>query len=333
MKGPYADDLTLGTPLPAAPAITVNEGLTTTYQAVTGDGLRLALSSPLTAQVTGRPETLVNPALALQVAIGQSTVATKLVLANLFYRDVALLRQVHVSDTLSTTVTPIALELTRPGPRERRAKVALRIETTDQEGRAVCRFERVALLPCRDVESVTPQGSVGRADSDRSLDDFRGYVPEAWSLEAFPTSGLPPAESWRDPLPDVVTSALELVRLTQNLAAAHRDPSAGQDDRRLVYGGHTVGLAQASLSRACPGLVTVLGWRSCDHVAPVFENDVLDFEVTTLDRLDLDPHRALVGFRVRATARRHAIDDDPLTVLDWKPVALVRPSPNEEVPS
>jgi 2-methylfumaryl-CoA hydratase len=333
MKGPYADDLTLGTPLPAAPAITITEGLTAAYQAVTGDGLRLPLSSPLTVEVTGRTEPLVNPALALQVAIGQSTVATRLVVANLFYRDVALLRQVHVGDTLSTTVTPIALELTRPGPRQRRAKVALRIETMDQDGYAVCRFERVALLPCRVAASVTTFGSVGRADSDRSLADFRGYVPGTWSVRAFPATGLPPAQSWRDPLPDVVTSGLELVRLTQNLAAAHRDPAAGQDGRRLVYGGHTVGLAQASLSRACPGLITVLGWRSCDHVAPVFENDVLDFEVTTLDRLDLD-HGALVGFRVNATARRDGQDDDSLTVLDWKPVALVRPSPEEElVPS
>lgn len=332
MRGPYADDLTLGAALPLAPAITITEGLTSAYQAVTGDGLRLPLSSPLTMQVTGRSEMLVNPALVLQVAIGQSTVATRLVVANLFYRDVALLRQVHVGDTLSTTATPIALELTRPGRRERRAKVALRIETSDQDGRAVCRFERVALLPCRDAESVTTRGSVGRVDSDKSLDEFLAHVPETWALEAFPAIGLPPAECWRDPLPDVVTSALELVRLTQNLAAAHRDPADGQDGRRLVYGGHTVGLAQASLSRACPGLITVLGWRSCDHVAPVVENDVLDFEVTTLDRLDLG-HGALVGFRVRATARRDGHVDDPLTVLDWKPVALVRPSPEEEVPT
>jgi len=294
--------------------------------------LRLPLSAPLTMQVTGRSETLVNPALALQVAIGQSTVATRLVVANLFYRDVALLRQVHVGDTLSTSVTPTAIELTRPGPAERRAKVALRIETTNQEGRPVCTFERVALLPCRDASSVTVQGSIGRADSDRSLDDYRGHVPRTWSVEAFPAAGLPPAGIWLDPLPDVVTSALELVRLTQNLAGAHRDPAAGQHGRRLVYGGHTVGLAQASLSRACPGLVTVLGWRSCDHVGPVFEDDVLDFEVTTLDRLDLD-HGALVGFRVSATARRDDREGAPPMVLDWKPVALVRPSPEEEVPS
>jgi hypothetical protein len=54
--------------------------------------------------------------------------------------------------------------------------------------------------------------------------------------------------------------------------------------------------------------------------------------VTTLDRLDLD-HGALVGFQVSATARRDDREGAPPMVLDWKPVALVRPSPEEEVPS
>ena len=40
---------------------------------------------------------------------------------------------------------------------------------------------------------------------------------------------------------DVVSSAPELARLTLNIAATHHDSRVG--GRRLVYGGHTIGLA------------------------------------------------------------------------------------------
>ena len=329
--GPYADDLAVGQALPTAPSITLDQGLAATYQAITGDGLRLPLSDPDSRRVSGSPRRLVNPALVIQVAIGQSTVATRLVIANLFYRDVALLQQVHTGDTLTTTVTPIARQLTRPNPSGRRAKVTLRVETVNQNADVVCRFERVALLPCRDAESTVEVGDVGTATPDRPLEDYLAVVPSEWRVEEFPAAGLPSSPTWSDPLADTVSSALELVRLTQNLAAAHRDVRRGQSGRRLVYGGHAVGLAQASLSRACPGLVTVLGWRACDHPAPVFEGDVLDFEVRTIDRLDLGQGVAVVGFRVLVTARHTTsnLDEDTTsragtTVLDWTPVALVR---------
>jgi Thiolase, N-terminal domain len=44
---------------------------------------------------------------------------------------------------------------------------------------------------------------------------------------------------------------------------------------RLVYGGHTIGIALSQAARALPGLVTVAGWHSCDHLAPVREGDPL----------------------------------------------------------
>ena len=72
-----------------------------------------------------------------------------------------------------------------------------------------------------------------------------------------------------------MSCASELVRLSLNVAAAHSDPGSTGSGRRLVYGGHTIGLALAHVTRALPNLVTVVGWRSCDHLNPVFEGDVL----------------------------------------------------------
>lgn len=328
LDGSYADDLPCGHPLPVAPSITIDAGLAATYQAITGDPLRLSLSAVDSTAVTGRAPRLANPGLALQVAIGQSTVATRRVIANLFYRDVALHRQVYLGDTLTTTVTPTAVELTRRGPRRQRAKVLLQIETIDQHKQIVAQFERLALLPCRNPDSLEERGAVGGPTVDRPLSDYRPFVPTGWDLSGFPGTytgidGLP------DPLPDTVSCALELVRLTQNQAAAHRDPTAGIEGSRLVYGGHAIGLAQASLARVVPGLVTVLGWRACDHLAPVFEGDVLDFRIEHLDQVDLDDATAIVGFRVLASARGRPAsgeDADQIDVLDWRPVVLVTTS-------
>src|SRR5690606_11310680 len=71
---------------------------------------------------------------------------------------------------------------------------------------------------------------------------------------------------------DVVTSAPELARLTLNIAKVHHD-AAASGQGRLVYGGHTIGLALHQAVRALPELVTVVAWHGCDHTGPVREGD------------------------------------------------------------
>lgn len=320
---PYADDLHAGVSLPPAPSMTIDAGLASLYQAVTGDGMQLPLSDPHSQAVTGRAERLANPGLALQVAIGQSTVATRRVVANLFYRRVALATQVFLGDTLTTWVTPVALTLTRPGPAGRRAKVLLDITTANQDGERVASFQRLALLPLRAQDAVGWGEDVGAAEDDRPLASFLQFLPSGWDLTALSWTHTPWDGPADDPLRDTVSSALELVRATQNLAAAHRDPRAGQGSGRLVYGGHVIGLAQASLSRLVPGIVTIIGWRSCDHRGPVFEGDILRFTIEEVDRIPVGG-TTLAGFRVVARATRaEQLDGPEHEVLDWRPVVLL----------
>ncbi|MGI3224281.1 hypothetical protein ACRJ4B_10380 [Streptomyces sp. GTA36] len=136
------------------------------------------------------------------------------------------------------------------------------------------------------------------------------------SVRPLPTVGRQAA----DPLRDSISGALDLVRLTQNQAAAHRDPARGQHGHRLVYGGHVAALAQASLARLVPALAAVVGWRSCDHLAPSFEDDLLSFHLTCEDVLPV-AGGALIAFRLRGQA--HRPDAEPVDVLDFRPVALV----------
>jgi 2-methylfumaryl-CoA hydratase len=315
---PFADDLRIGHPLPAAPDVTIDAGVAAQYQSIVGDPLSLALSSPLARRVTGF-ERLVNPSLTLQIAIGQSTVATRRVIANLFYRDVILEAQLEIGATLRTIVTPVARQATRSSGR---AKVLLDIRCSDERDAPVANFQRLALLPVRDPASMRDVGDIGVADSDLPLERFEPKLPREWDLECLADYATPlVGVHIRDSMVDVVTSALELVRLTQNAALAHRDAAMGQGGRRLVYGGHVVGLAQASLVRMFPSVITVLGWRSCDHLAPVFENETLRHEANVRDVYPT-AQGTIVGMRCRSFAHRGS--DESTQVLDWQPVVLVK---------
>jgi acyl dehydratase len=116
---------------------------------------------------------------------------------------------------------------------------------------------------------------------------------------------------------DVVSNAPELARLTLNIAAVHHDSRVS--GQRLVYGGHTIGLALAQASRLLPNLATVLGWQSCDHTAPVYEGDTLYSELH-IESAEPAANGGVLGLRSLVYA---ASDSDTVRqVLDWRFTAL-----------
>ena len=162
--------------------------------------------------------------------------------------------------------------------------------------------------------------------SDLGTGDRRPWAaPEGWDLAAYPARE--PGVDDGPPAPgpvlrsgaDVVSGAPELARLTLNIAGVHHDHRAA-GGRRLVYGGHTIGLALSQATRMLPGMVTVLGWHSCDHTGPVFEGDTLSsqLEVGTSARLP----GGGAALEVRSTVRAHRPDGDH-DVLDWSFVVLM----------
>jgi acyl dehydratase len=305
-EGPFFDELEVGRVFADAPGHTLTAGRAAVHQAIVGDRLRLPLDDELATKVAGGP--IAHPALVWDVAIGQSTVATQHVKANLFYRNLVFHRVPLIGDTLHTVTTVVGLrENTRRDGRMPTGLAALRMHTTDQAGRTVLDFYRCAMLPLRGTAAT------GHADN---LDAIGSPVTD-WSralaglnLAALPTAG-PVTGTVTVAGGDVVSSAPELARLTLNVAAVHHDVAAAGGER-LVYGGHTIGLALAQASRAIPGLVTVLGWHGCDHLGPVREGDTLRSRIE-VESADGD----LVQLRSRVSAQNRP-------VLDWRFVALVR---------
>jgi acyl dehydratase len=320
VDGPYFDELTAGQEFTGAPGITLTTGLAAAHQAITGDRLALILDQQLCREVTGG-EPIASPAVVWDVAIGQSTIVTQHVKANLFYRGLAFRRVPLQGDTLRTSTEVVGLRQNKPRVgRPPTGLAALRITTTDQDGRPVLDFWRCAMLPLRD-----PQAQTGHEDDLAAIGaDAPPAAPEelvrGWRVEPVGrhAGGPHPADlragqSFEVAGGDVVSSAPELARLTANIAAVHHDAQAA-GEQRLVYGGHTIALALSQATRALPSLVTVTGWDGCDHLAPVHEGDTLR-SVVTVGQVDYLPGG---GGLVRLRSLVRADGAPPRDVLDWR---------------
>ena len=347
--GPWFDELRVGQVSPPVPALTLTEGHAALHQAIVGDRLALALDRPLSAAVTGSERPLAHPALVWDVAIGQSTLLTQRVIGNLFYRGLVLRRAPVIGDTLRTSTEVVALRQNSSEPgRAATGMAVLRVRTSDQQDRRVLDFWRCAMLPLSD-----PDGRTDHADSldaiPSELDPAAlGEAVAGWRLDRLRAGGsgggdadgaataasaavtaeagggvLPAAGTvWRLLGGDVVSAAPELARMTMNVAVAHHD--ARDAGRRLVYGGHTIGIAAAHVTRVLPNLVTFVAWHGCDHTGPVLEGDTLssEIELERVQPLPGDHGGRLVHLRCRVSATR----GDPaetVGVLDWRPVGVI----------
>ncbi|ATO64757.2 MaoC family dehydratase [Mycobacterium avium] len=326
--GPYFDDLSVGQVFDWAPSVTLSSGLAAAHQAILGDRLRLALDADLCAAVTGLPAPLAHPGLVCDVAIGQSTLVTQRVKANLFYRALVFHRFPVIGDSLYTRTEVVGLRANSPKPgRAPTGMAALRMITIDQADQLVLDFYRCGMLPAS--PDFTPEaGSVPHDDLSGIGADVPGpaHDPTAqWDGAVFRTEVPGPhfdpdlAGSVLHSTGDVVSSASELARLTLNIAATHHDSRVG--GRRLVYGGHTIGLALAQAARLLPNLVTVLGWRSCDHTGPVHEGDTLYSELH-IESARPTEHGGVLGLRSLVYAVSDTPDEPDRAVLDWRFDAL-----------
>ena len=328
VEGPYFDELAIGQDFGRVPGLTLTSGLAAAHQAITGDRLVLALDHELCHQVTGGGP-VAPPSLVWDVAIGQSTVVTQHVKANLFYRGLAFRRVPRLGDTLRTSTRVVALRQNQP--REGRAPTGLavlRITTVDQQRRPVLDFWRCAMLPLRDQAGRTGHAddldSAGHSPASASLQTLVG----GWRLDRFTQQAggpclreLRPGQSWPVAGGDVVSSAPELARLTLNVAAVHHD-AAASGGRRLVYGGHVIGLALAQAVRSLPSIVTVVAWHGCDHLGPVHEGDTLRSTISVEQVEELPGGGGLV--HLRSLVRADGSDGSPpRNVLDWRYIAVV----------
>lgn len=332
--GPYFEDFVVGEYLPDPPSVTMTAGHAAIHQALFADRLRLPLDAELCRSVTGSEQLLINPSLFCNAAIGQTTYASQRVKANLFYRGLILKNPVYVGDTLTTRTKPVALKQNKPKPgRAATGMVALEMQVINQRGEEVLKFWRCPMIPCRDPEADTghndsfdampnelDMGAVADAVPNWDFSAFRQQVSGAHSADVQVGDTYVPSSR------DTISLAPELVRLTLNMAVAHVDAQASTYGKRLVYGGHTISMAAAQIVRGLPNLMTLLAWHRCDHIGPVFEDDILRTEVTIKAKQPLDSGGCLVDLHAQVFATRGSQapeQGDDIPVLDWEVVGLM----------
>ena len=318
LDGPYYEDLSVGQVLARQPSVVIDDGMAALYQSMVGERLPMVMDPAVCAAVTGQPGRLVSAALVMHLSVGHSTTLTRRAIANLFYRDLRFVRPVFVGQSLSTTVTVAALADGRPRPgRPHRGKVLVDIATTADSEPALT-YQRAPLLLQRGDSQPGHGGDLG-APAPLNLASYAELVPAHWDFAPLgPAARWQPGTTVADPARDVVDNALGLVRLTHNLAMVHRDADESPYPQRLLYGGHVVGLAQASLSRVLSGMATVVGWHGCDHTGPAFEGDQVSFCHTLLDVMPAGSGRAF-AVQVEGFAHRSG---EPDRILDWTVIAV-----------
>ena len=194
-----------------------------------------------------------------------------------------------------------------------------------RQGEPLLDYWRCPMIPLRDPDAETGHAD-DLAEIPEELDpvELNGAVPSGWQLgrlrSAVPgphLAELEPGQTFVVQAGETVTGAPELARLTLNVAAAHTDATGSAHGRRLVYGGHTISIAAAHATRALPAIATIVAWRRCDHLGPVFEGDVLRTSLMVESCLP----SGLVELRALLHAERPG--EDPVPVLDWNFIAVL----------
>ena len=228
--GPFFDDLQVGQIVEDAPSLTLTDGLAAQHRAIVGDRLRLAAGYRVEPARARRPRWLIRRWSGTW-RIGQSTLLTQRVIANLFYRGFMFRRFPQIGDTLYTTTEVVAcgrIDRARaaPPPASPRCACARPIRragrcwTTGAARCCRCAIPTASAEHDADLEKI-PCGYCSR----RAARADRGLEPRSVSRgrEDSISPILPRAMTWKVTGGDVVSSAPELARLTLNIAMAHHD--------------------------------------------------------------------------------------------------------------
>lgn len=317
--GPFYEDFEVGATLPALPSVTLTDADNAAYRAITGDQHALAADASLYRWASGSSGRLANPGVVMHYSIGQSTMATRQAVANLYYRSVRVLRAVELGETLATTTTVLGLKDSSPKGDLHRGKVWLGITTKGDHG-PVVEYERCALVRARGSELPGHDDDIPGPSDPTPFSALFGHLP-GWDLSIRPVCDWDVGDARVDPLRDHIDLAAPFARLTFNQAAVHRDVTANAGGARLVYGGHVQGLAQASLTRMIPSFATVAAWDGCDHVGPAYEGDLVEFRHRLAEAAPAGTGRLM---RFETTGTKIVADGTLTEILKWTPIVWAR---------
>ncbi|MEN8195943.1 MAG: MaoC family dehydratase [Pseudomonadota bacterium] len=339
--GNFFEDFTLGHIIHHATPRTVTAGDVALYQALYGPRFAIQSSDEF-ARTLGFERAPVDDLIAFHIVFGKTVPDISLnAIANLGYADCRFQTRVYPGDTLTARSEVIGLRETSSG---KGGVVWVKTVGINQRAETVVSYVRWVMVRKRDTAIPA------RGPAVPNLPDVAGdiHVPEGldFSLWDFDLAGSP--HRWGDYRPgeridhmDGITieeaEHMMATRLWQNTARVHFDQHAaekGRFRRRLIYGGHIIGLARALSFNglASAGLIAAINGGS--HSNPTFAGDTIHAWSEVLDRIEISGRADVGALRLRTVAAKgRACADfpwkdsegkyDPAVVLDLDYTVLV----------
>ena len=263
----------------------------------------------------------------LHLSVGASTVATKRVIANLFYRGVLLRRPVFEGETLSTTTRVLAMaDGSRREGQAPRGKALLGIVTTAgttlDDAEPVLDYQRCPLIRLRGDTLPGHADEIGSAGGDVDLDAAAAFVPTGWDLEP-----LGPPTDWAiDETPRrPAARPSSTVPPRWCVSPTTSPPSTATPRRRRTRSASCTAATRSHSHRrrsaACsPTSPPSSAGTAATTPARCSEGDLLSSTHTLIAEQPVASGR-LRAFRTIVRAHR---GDDVADVLDWVPLVFCR---------
>jgi 2-methylfumaryl-CoA hydratase len=323
-SGNFFEDFSLGQSITHATPRTVTAGDAALYQALYGSRFAVQSSAAFAARLGYRAAPL-DDLLVFHIVFGKTVPDISLnAVANLGYAQCRFLMPAYPGDTLAATSEVVGL---RENSNRRSGIVYVHTSGTNQDGETVLDYVRWVMVRKRDENAAAPEPSVPKLEARVAPEALGSAVPliERTAYDAA-LAGSP--HLWGDyeageRIDHVDGMTLEeaehqmATRLYQNTARVHfNQHAAGQDGRRLIYGGHIISLARALSFNGLGNAFHVAAINGGRHVSPAHAGDTVYAWSEVLEKAELSGRDDLGAMRLRTVAVKNRSGGDFALMAD-----------------
>ncbi len=333
-RGNYFEDFRLGQIFAHATPRSVSEADAALYLALTGSRFAVNSSEPF-ARAIGYRRAPLDDVLAFNLVFGKTVPDISAnAIANLGYAECRFGAPLYPGDTVRARSEVIGLRETSKG---NAGIVYVRSSGENQHGDPIVDFVRWVLVPKRDPASPAPAASVPRLGEVVAPETLT--VPPGLDLTRYDRAlagsrfgcddyKIGERIDHRDGMTLEEAEPALATRLYQNNARIHFDAfrarAQTEGGRRLVYGGHVIGIARALSSNGLGNAFHIAAIDAGSHVAPVHAGDTIYAWSEILAKSDIAGRTDLGAVRLRTVvAKNRPCADFPFKTGDAYDPAIV----------
>jgi 2-methylfumaryl-CoA hydratase len=318
-RGNFFEDFSLGQDIAHATPRTVTSGDVALYTALTGSRFALQ-SSDAFARALGYSVAPVDDLIVFHIVFGKTVPDVSLnAIANLGYANCRFLAPVFPGDTLSASSRVVGM---RENSNRRSGIVYVQTVGANQHGAAVLEYMRWVMVRKREETSPAPPSSVPPTDARVDPATLGTAAVPVFDPTAYDTTLAGTPYRWADyeageRIDHADGMTIEdaehqiATRLWQNTARVHfNQHAAGEDGRRLIYGGHIISLARALSFNGLGNAFHIAAINGGRHVAPSYAGDTIYAWSEVLEKAEIAGRKDVGALRLRSVAVKNRLPGD-----------------------